>query len=362
MRTRSQSQRSPPQSPNQQQTAGLRIQDVRSQISKSCNSKTSDIGNSPKNFGENENFHFPLSNSVDDGREANMAHLDTSESYSNDTGRTLMRFIQSPMHENAGDESDNDDIASESSDSYAPTYSLRSATNQPVSFIENNLGLPVHLYMLGKQIRTPDAWIFKFIGDKFAYRNILCSMGQEFTDSNPSNTFNIMGIGLKASTGLVPFNRLYVTKNLVYIVQSTDNTEDYFLLHCEEFNQDVISSTVKILSETSTQELINRFPIQQNDGKRSNISKFFMHGVTDDMAISELNPKQMGVLMSFQIPTKSYIFNPSVLKEYRKSFYHILLKINNSNDDNVKNRYFNIFMVLSYLMAQSGPRKNTNYF
>jgi hypothetical protein len=71
-----------------------------------------------------------------------------------------------------------------------------------------------------------------------------------------------------------------------------------------------------------------------------------MNDVTDDMAITNLNPAQIGILMSFQILAKSYIFNQSVLKDYRKLFHHILLRINNTSDNHVKNRYFNIFILL----------------
>jgi hypothetical protein len=104
--------------------------------------------------------------------------------------------------------------------------------------------------------------------------DILCIKGQEFTDLHPSNTFNTTGIGLKTSKGLMPFNRLYNTRNLVFVVQSEDDTEDYFLYNCEEFNQHAISSAVKILSETPIQDVVHRFPLQHYDGNKTKNSIF----------------------------------------------------------------------------------------
>ena len=81
---------------------------------------------------------------------------------------------------------------------------------------------------------------------------------------------------------------------------------------------------------------------------------YFMEGVQDDMVIVDLTARQMGVLLSFQPVSSSYIYDSVILSNVRKSFLYIIKKLNSNLSMEEKDQFSNLLQVNMYLHRQSG--------
>ena len=78
----------------------------------------------------------------------------------------------------------------------------------------------------------------------------------------------------------------------------------------------------------------------------------FMQGVHDNMAIVDLSPAQMGVLLTFVPPSSSYVLDPYALNKLRKSMSVVVKVLAHDYTDQRKNQASNILMFLPYMFLQ----------
>ena len=77
-----------------------------------------------------------------------------------------------------------------------------------------------------------------------------------------------------------------------------------------------------------------------------------MQGVHDQMAIVDLSPAQMGVLLCFVPPSSSYIMDSYALGKMRKSMSAVMKVLAHEESDQLKNQYSIILMFLPYMYLQ----------
>ena len=58
-----------------------------------------------------------------------------------------------------------------------------------------------------------------------------------------------------------------------------------------------------------------------------------MQGVANEDLVVNLLPGQLGVLLTLQPPTKSYVRDEVVLSCFRESFLHVLTRINDEEEE-----------------------------
>ena len=69
-----------------------------------------------------------------------------------------------------------------------------------------------------------------------------------------------------------------------------------------------------------------------------------MQGVNDEMAMVDLSPAQMGVLLTFAPPSSSYVLDPYALNKFRKAMSAVIKVLVHDNSDVRKNQVSNILM------------------
>ena len=74
-----------------------------------------------------------------------------------------------------------------------------------------------------------------------------------------------------------------------------------------------------------------------------------MQGVDDDDLVINLLPGQLGVLLSFQPPTKGYVRDEVVLSCFRQSLLHVLTTINNEESEEEVNKFTNILLFMPFM-------------
>ena len=78
----------------------------------------------------------------------------------------------------------------------------------------------------------------------------------------------------------------------------------------------------------------------------------FMQGVNDTDSISKLSATQMGTLLTFVPPARSYILDQYALSRFRKSFLKIIKILNSDVSDQIKDKMSNVMMTLPYMFLQ----------
>ena len=75
-----------------------------------------------------------------------------------------------------------------------------------------------------------------------------------------------------------------------------------------------------------------------------------MQGVRDADAIANLSPTQMGIVLTFAPPARSYILDQYALLRFRKSFLKVIKILNSDASEQIKNKMSNIMTTLPYYM------------
>lgn len=78
----------------------------------------------------------------------------------------------------------------------------------------------------------------------------------------------------------------------------------------------------------------------------------FMQGLHDEMAIVDLSPEQMGVLLTFAPPSSSYILDSYALNKMRRSMSAVTKVLAHDETDQRKSQASNILMSLPYMFLQ----------
>ena len=149
-----------------------------------------------------------------------------------------------------------------------------------------------------------------------------------------------------------PVRRLFIpatircsNRSLHFVFYSVDVTEEYELSPIASFSPNLPE---------------NRRFYSMQEGSRShmlpsppNAEEFaFMQGVHDNMAIVDLSPAQMGVLLTFVPPSSSYVLDPYALNKLRKSMSVVVKVLAHDYTDQRKNQASNILMFLPYMFLQ----------
>ena len=77
-----------------------------------------------------------------------------------------------------------------------------------------------------------------------------------------------------------------------------------------------------------------------------------MQGVHDTDSIVNLSATQMGVLLTFVPPARSYISDQYALSRFRKSFLKIIKVLNSDVTEQMRDKMSNIMMTLPYMYLQ----------
>ena len=77
-----------------------------------------------------------------------------------------------------------------------------------------------------------------------------------------------------------------------------------------------------------------------------------MQGVHDTDVIANLSATQMGVLLTFVPPARSYILDQYALTRFRKSFLKVIKVLNSDVPEQMKNKMSNVMMTLPYMYLQ----------
>ena len=205
-------------------------------------------------------------------------------------------------------------------------------------------------------LRESDQWAYSYVGKYFAYKDMVRGEGHLFADDNPSNLFKILGVALYHSTNHLPLSPkkgTYTSAHLSFVVVSFDAQHTYETYPVKSFHHSLPENRrFYLLRENEIDpDLLHLFRPPE---PTSPINVHFMEGVSDDMPIASLSSHQMGVLLTFQPVSTSYIHDSVLLANARKTFLHIFRKLNSDLLIDEKNEFSNLLQVNMYLHRQSG--------
>ena len=209
-----------------------------------------------------------------------------------------------------------------------------------------------------RHVIEKDSWAFSLLGKWFKYKDLELEDDLEFKAKHPTNNFRIYCLvhynGSKRKF-LYP-SVTYAKRNLYFICYSVDALDDYELVSVASFHPK-LSERNKFYQYISGAEnsqdnmQLNDNPIVEESAHEEEYCGF-MQGVNDTDSISKLSATQMGALLTFVPPARSYILDQYALSRFRKSFLKIIKILNSDVSDQIKDKMSNVMMTLPYMFLQ----------
>ena len=218
-----------------------------------------------------------------------------------------------------------------------------------------------------KSVRTDDQWVLQFLDNIFKYKQMELEQDNQFKVNNPSNEWRILHLVTYdiLRRQFIPCSRRYARRNLCFLAYSRDNTSDYEIFPAASFHPSLTEK--KKFFYLSTEELFTQHDVDVPSSSQHSPSAEiplgfheqpsydcnFMQGVNEDDTIYSLTSAQIGVLLTFAPPCKSFIMDQVVLSYMRKAMLKILKDLNDQSKTEAEiNGISNVLMVLPYLFLQ----------
>ena len=205
-------------------------------------------------------------------------------------------------------------------------------------------------------LRVEDQWTLGYVRQYFSYKDLHSEQGEAFAESNPTNLFRICGVALYHNVHFIPLppkKGTYSSVHLVFVVVSFDDQNQFETYPVRSFHPNLPEErrffTIRENGISPDALHLYRPPVTSKLN-----SDFFMEGVTNEMPICNLSARQMGVILTFQPASSSYIYDSVILANVRKSFLFIIKKLNSTISMEEKNAFSNVLQANIYLHRQSG--------
>ena len=197
------------------------------------------------------------------------------------------------------------------------------------------------------KLASGSQWALSLLGKSFCFKELELEDDPAFRDRHPSNTFIINTI-----VSYDPIRKVFVpasvrcsNRSLHYVFYSVDVTNEYEISPISSFAPNLPHNRRFYLMKEGLGNQVAPSP--------PDVEEFpFMQGVNDEMAIVELSPAQMGVLLTFAPPSSSYVLDPYALNKFRKAMSAVIKVLVQENSDVRKNQLSNILMSLPYMFLQ----------
>ena len=207
-----------------------------------------------------------------------------------------------------------------------------------------------------------DRWAQRLIGKRFRYKDEELEDDLQFKAAHPTNVFVIFSIVVYSAEKrqFLQANVRYAKKNLHFICYSLDAMDDYELIPVKSFYSRVQERNRFYQMLPLEAQFGQSFNLHMNETQEDNYdsSTDYMQGVTDSHKIFNLTPLQIGVFLTFLPPTRGYILSQRNLYKFRRAFGIIIKKlISDGLNDDEKNGWTNVLMVLPYMFLQYNKNK-----
>ena len=170
--------------------------------------------------------------------------------------------------------------------------------------------------MEGRHVTDKDSWVFSLLGQWLQYKELELEDDLEFKSKHPSNRFRIYSIvnynGSRRRFINASVN--YASRNLYFVCNSVDAPSDYESTSAKSFHPK-LSERERFYQYVNNVgehlQLNGDITTQEDDTQQEERS--YMQGVNDRDVIANLSATQMGILLTFVPPARSYVLDQYAL-------------------------------------------------